>query len=138
MWELEEVLEWHARKDIKEFNQIVDRKCELIREIWTIKCLEKRSREKNINFWNRFQEKAESDLRNFITFVVDSANNYRYDGTIDGWDTWSQFQQSKKLDHFIIENYISKYNKWANFFGLCVIKLIAGGHSRNHFCSQLP
>ena len=46
------------------------------------------------NETNRFQNKCDSDLRTLITFVVDAASNYKYDGTIDGWDMWWTFPKS--------------------------------------------
>ena len=43
---------------------------------------------------SRFQNKCDSDLRTYISFVVDAASGYKYDGTIDGWDTWWTFPKS--------------------------------------------
>ena len=42
----------------------------------------------------RFQNKSDSDLRTFISFVVEAASDYKYDGTVDGWDTWWTFPKS--------------------------------------------
>ena len=36
----------------------------------------------------------DSDLRGYISFIVDAAENNDYDGTVDGWDYWWTFPKS--------------------------------------------